>query len=466
MSFLVLLTVLIAIVLNTLFLDKFYLYKKINRLGTIANELSVNGFNPELGNKIENSDNVFVQIVEIANGSFLDYATENGMPLPMAKMAQERLNKQGYAIVDQTLNNLNYALYFKQVGENKYYILKTSMDSIHQAVNIANEFFLYSGIVVLVLGVFIIYFFTRRITSPIMEINDVITRLSQFDFSKKLSIHTGDELQMLASNINKLSQDLELNIQSLKIANEKLQRDIDQEKELENMKNEFISNVSHEVKTPITVINTYAEVIMDDLIPDEQTRKEYSQVIIDEGYKISKLIDDLNSYIKTGNLQFDIQKECFDLEELIKKNLRIYQIDITSKEVQLNFQELGESAWVEGDKFRIEQVITNFLSNAVSHMVQGGVLNVSLYEKGDRILIEIENSGSFIEGQYLQEIWKPFFKIDKSRNRKYGGTGLGLAIVKNILEQSHCHYGVNNTEIGVKFWFDIKKYRQMKRGKN
>ncbi|MCX5774037.1 MAG: HAMP domain-containing sensor histidine kinase [Fusobacteria bacterium] len=465
MSFLVLLTVLIAIVLNTMFLDKFYYYKKINRLGTIANELVTTGFTPELGKKLESSDNVSVQIVDISGGTFLDYEIQNGIPEVPAQDAAAHLNRQGFAIMRQSLNNLNYALYFKRESPTKFYILRTSVDSIQQAVNIANEFFLYSGIVVLLLGVFLIYFFTRRITSPILEINDVIKRINKFDFSKKLSINTGDELQMLASNINKLSQDLETTIQELKIANEKLKDDIDKEKDLENQKVEFISNISHEVKTPITVINTYAEVIMEDMVPDHKTRKEYSQIIIDEGYKISKLLDDLSSYIKLGNLQFDIKKDIFDIQELIMKNLKPYQIDILEKNIELEVIPLKRESLVEGDRFRIEQVITNFLSNAVSHLNTNGKLNVFLFEKSDRILIEIENSGSKIEEQFLEDIWKPFFKIDKSRNRKYGGTGLGLAIVKNILEKSECNYGVLNTELGVKFWFDIKAIKIGKRQK-
>jgi|GEM_PF-596888 len=465
MSFLVLLTVLIAIVLNTLFLDKFYYYKKINRLGTIATQLATTGFTQELGKKLESSDNVSVQIVDISGGTFLDYEMQNGIPEAPAQAAEEHLDKQGFAIMKQSLNNLNYALYFKKVSSTKYYILRTSVDSIQQAVNIANEFFLYSGIVVLLLGVFLIFFFTRHITSPILEINDVIKRINKFDFSKKLSINTGDELQMLASNINKLSQDLEMTIQELKIANDKLKNDIDKEKELENQKMEFISNISHEVKTPITVINTYAEVIMEDMVPDERTRREYSQVIIDEGYKISKLLDDLSSYIRLGNLQFDIKKDIFDIQELMVKNLKPYQIDILEKNIELEFITLKGDSLVEGDRFRIEQVLTNFLSNAVSHLNQSGVLRVGLYEKGERILVEIENSGSSIEEHFLEEVWKPFFKIDKSRNRKYGGTGLGLAIVKNILEKSECDYGVLNTETGVKFWFDIKAIKTGRRQK-
>ena len=153
----------------------------------------------------------------------------------------------------------------------------------------------------------------------------------------------------------------------------------------------------------------------------------------------------------------DLNSEKFDILELIKINLRKYRLDLDEKKVGVILDSKGmEEVWVTGDKFRLSQVVNNFLSNAVSYVENGGEIRVNIYKKHDRVLVEVINSGPKISGDYIDYIWEPFYKVDESRNRKYGGTGLGLAISKGILEKHGSEHGVVNLEDGVKFWFEVR----------
>ncbi len=201
-------------------------------------------------------------------------------------------------------------------------------------------------------------------------------------------------------------------------------------------------------------MNSYAEVLGDSCDGD---KKNYTEVIVEEGKNISKLLNDLIGLIKLEDNSVDLNSEKFDILELIKINLRKYRLDLDEKKVGVILDSKGmEEVWVTGDKFRLSQVVNNFLSNAVSYVENGGKIRVNIYKKQERVLVEVINSGPKISGNHIDYIWEPFYKVDESRNRKYGGTGLGLAISKGILEKHGSEHGVVNLEDGVKFWFEVK----------
>ncbi len=271
-----------------------------------------------------------------------------------------------------------------------------------------------------------------------------------------MALNSGDEFQELSENINFVSNELENKIQDLKIANLKLKEDINREKKFEQKRREFISNVTHEIKTPITVINTYAESLAEGYVTDDEKRKYYSNIIIEEGQNITKLVDDLLKIIKNEYDNQRLNLEEFDLVNLIKKEMEKFKIDLVQKEVIYLVEGVNE-AIVKADKEKIEHVVNNFLSNGVSYVPQKGTFKVTIVKEESNFLISFENNGKKIKEENIEEIWKPFFKEDRSRSRKYGGTGLGLSIIRELLNAHKSRYGVVNTEKGVKFWFELKE---------
>lgn len=276
------------------------------------------------------------------------------------------------------------------------------------------------------------------------------------DFSYRANIKSGDELEELGNNINFLSSELEKNIGQLKLSNIKLKNEVEKRKKIDELRKEFISSVTHEIKTPITVINTHAEMLLYDLIENKDEGKEYLKTIMSEGNNISTLLSELIKLIKLEEKIVDIKIEELDLFNLLREESSKYKIDLAEKNVSLILN-LEEELTALGDGFKIRQVVNNLLSNGVSYVENGGELRINLETIEDKARVEIINTGSSIPEDKLENIWKAFYRVEKSRNKKYGGTGLGLTIVNGILERHGSKFGVENIKGGVKFWFTLEK---------
>lgn len=330
----------------------------------------------------------------------------------------------------------------------------TSVQQIKEAAGVISQFYKYFYIGAIILIFVMAAMYSKFITRPLRQINAVALKLSNLDFSEKCKVKNNDEIGNLGNTLNFLSDNLDNSLTSLNEANEKLKEDIDKERRIEAMRKEFIADVSHELKTPITLIKGYAEGIKDGVLLEE-TMDESLDVIIEESDKMGKLVKDM---LQLSSLES--KKEIFsltriDLYSLINKVVKRLSHSIEEKHIIINLNLLA--SMVEGDEFRIEQVITNFLTNAVRHCNKEGQINIFMEEDIDSIKIFFENTGSNIPEEDIDKIWDKFYKVDKSRSRKDGGTGLGLSIVKNILEMHQGSYGVKNTEDGVKFYFTLPK---------
>jgi len=240
----------------------------------------------------------------------------------------------------------------------------------------------------------------------------------------------------------------------LNIANEKLKKDIENERKMESEKNEFIASVSHELKTPIALINTYIESIVEDIVDDED-KQYYYKVIMDEGNNLSKLIDNLLNFMAKKKEEI-IVKESVNIEKMLDSEFAKYKLELDKKGIKTVFDFSPKQKLYVIEKENINIVLNNFFSNAVRHVKENGIIAVKVFEKKDSLIVGIYNSGNKIPEKYMKDIWRPFYRIDKARNRKYGGTGLGLAIVKKILKKNSYEYGVLNKIDGVEFWFEIK----------
>lgn len=274
------------------------------------------------------------------------------------------------------------------------------------------------------------------------------------NFSEKCIVKSDDEIGNLGNTLNFLSESLNGAMNSLRKANEKLKNDIEQERKLEKMRKEFVGGVSHELKTPISLIEGYAEGIKDNVFQDED-KDYYIDVIIDEAKKMGSLVTDMLdlSQLESGN--FKLKCEDFYIDKLINSTVRKYYTLFNERKIDVHLN-LNDNVLTYGDSMRIEQVLTNFITNAIRHTENNGKISIDMRGGSDRVYVYVKNWGDNIEKEDLPKIWDKFYKIDKSRNRSLGGTGLGLAITKNILILHKSDFGVENFNGGVAFYFSLE----------
>jgi two-component system sensor histidine kinase VanS len=335
----------------------------------------------------------------------------------------------------------------------------TPLPEIKQSVAISNRFFLLTGILTMIIGGGFSLLYSKKFTQPILELNKIAQNMVKLDFTRTYAVKTQDEIGELGRSINSLSGQLGKSIGELQLANQKLQLENERQKQIDETRKEFISNVSHELKTPIALIQGYAEGLKLNVIENEADRNFYCDVIMDEIAKMNKLVRDLLdlSEIDSGYLQLD--KEVFELGQLTEAVLEKYQLIFKDKEISLEFEK-NYNAFVAADIYRIEQVLVNYINNALAHINGNKILRVSITVENGRVKVMVFNSGNPIPETALERIWFSFYKVDKARTRANGGSGLGLSIVRAILEQHQGRFGAANRTDGVEFWFELQQAKQ------
>jgi len=278
--------------------------------------------------------------------------------------------------------------------------------------------------------------------------------MSHLDFDAKYNVATNDEIGKLGTSMNMLSMQLEQTISELKLANIELQSDIEEKMQIDEMRQEFLSNVSHELKTPIALIQGYAEGLSDNVIDDPADRKFYCDVIMDEAQKMNRMVRRL---LDLNQLEFGVDKpnmDRFDIVEVIKSVVASSDILFKQKGAELVMYE-PSPVYVWADEYLIEEVLTNYVSNALNHVSGANVIRIFTKKYDGYVRISVANTGSQIPEDELEKIWIKFYKVDKARTREYGGNGIGLSIVKAIMKSFNHECGVINNDDGVEFWFEL-----------
>ena len=444
---LIIFTITFSILSNKLFLNTYYLDIKQNDLIVIAETLDTQKLVPEEKKSIDLNDDVSYNFIPIR--VLDDFRNKSVKSFNYRHYNFEMLKfRRGPAMLK---------LVIRKTPEGQYALI-TTLDQVQKAVDISNTFYIYVGIVSFIISIPFVVIFSRYLSKKISLINNNIKEIIGLNFSEKLDLHSKDEFGETANNLNLLSQTLENNLQNLQNMNAELQKDIDYERKKEQDTRNFITAITHELKTPITIMNTHAEYIAGGYADTKEDLQEYADEIISEGQHMSGLIDQLLTLLKSSSFLNSIENENFDLKTFINSMLYKYNGDLEEKKTVL-VTDIKKSSIVHTNKTLLRQVFDNIMSNAVSFVPDDGTGEIKIlsYSKGDFYTIEVINNGPRIPDELIDKIWDPFFKEDVSRNRKYGGTGLGLAIVKGVLDKLGCSCGVVNLENGVKFWFDIKK---------
>ncbi len=335
------------------------------------------------------------------------------------------------------------------------FIMSMPIASIRESAALSNRFLAYVGLAVMAGGSILIYFTTQKITSPILSLTTISERMSNLDFEARYAGEATDEIGVLGHSMNTLSSRLKDAIGELKTANLQLQRDIEEKIQIDEMRKEFIANVSHELKTPIALIQGYAEGLSEGMAEDKESRDYYCEVIVDEAQKMNRMVKQLLTLSALESGKDVVVMERFDIAELIRGLLASVHILTEQAGVETVFVQEGP-CYVWADEFKIEEVVTNYLSNALNHVHSGGEIQVSLRQQQGRIRVGVFNTGSPIPQEDLPNLWTKFYKVDKARTRAYGGSGIGLSIVKAIMHSHQQPFGVENREDGVEFWFMLE----------
>lgn len=346
----------------------------------------------------------------------------------------------------------NYIELFGTTNDDTYIYIRSNFEGISESVEISNQFLAYVGVFVTIIGSIIMFFITRNFTRPIYQLSNIACAMSNLDFSVKYTSDRKDEIGVLGNSINTLSMQLEGTISDLKSANNALQKDIQNKIEVEEMRKEFLSNVTHELKTPIALIQGYAEGLKENISDDIESRNFYCEVIMDEAAKMNTMVKKLltlNQIESSNNL---ISYDHFDLVAVIRSVIQSVEILCQQKNVNIEFNEENPLyAWA--DEYMIEEVITNYISNALNHVKEPNIIRITLQRFNHEVVVRVFNTGNPIPEEDIYNIWTKFYKVDKARTREYGGNGIGLSIVKAIMNAHNQSYGVENKEDGVEFYF-------------
>lgn len=351
-------------------------------------------------------------------------------------------------------NETDYVEMWGQLDNGSQFLLRSPLEGIKESASISNRFLLYIGLALISISVILIWYFSKRLTDPILELAVLSEKMANLDFDAKYTSGGSNEIGELGANFNRMSQKLESTISELKSANNSLQKDIEQKEKLEKMRNDFLGNVSHELKTPIALIQGYAEGLKEGVNDDPESREFYCDVIMDEAAKMNEMVKNL---LTLNQLEFgdeDIVFERFNLTELIQGVLQSMEILAQQEEAKVIFRQ-KEAVYAWADEFKVEQVVRNYVSNAFHHVGGEKVIEVKIHTEGTKARVTVFNTGAPIPEEDIGHIWDKFYKVDKAHTREYGGNGIGLSIVKAILESFHQKYGVNNYDNGVEFWFEL-----------
>lgn len=403
------------------------------------------GVDPET-TRIHLWDNLFLQ----EEGKMGDNQNEFQRKRPLLEKDNYRIE----IVSDRILKNENVEMWGTLENGN-FFLIRTALESIRDSVRLANRFLAYIGVIAAIASGIIIWIVSKKITKPILQLANISERMAHLDFDARYIGRDKNEIALLGENINRMSEALERTISELKTANNELQKDIQRKTEIDEMRTEFLSNVSHELKTPIAIIQGYAEGLQEGISEDEESRDLYCSVICDEAAKMNTLVQKL---LTLNQLEFGnepVNMERFDLITLIKNQIQSADILLRQNDIKLQLQEHGP-IYVWGDEFKVAEVFSNYLSNAIHHCAGDKIIDIRFDKRDECIRTICFNTGTPIPEECIQHIWEKFYKVDKARTREYGGSGIGLSIVKAIMESMNQTYGVENYTNGVAFWFELE----------
>ena len=386
----------------------------------------------------------------IDEGYALKYETKYGEKVP---------GNKGYLVKeyegrDYEVTFLDCYFYLDN-GESVDVYMQVSQVSTTTKISLVASF--VAVMLAMAFALLVISNYIKRITKPVKEMMDITEKMSKLDFSKKCPESSISELNSLSESINELSAALDTALTDLKQKNKKLEEDIENERTIDNLRQTFISGISHELKTPIAIIQGYAEgAKMFYAAGKTDTADAYCDIIMTESDRMNEMIMKLLEITKYSSGAYEPVREDFELSPFVQEWFDRNESILAEKGVTA-VNEVPEGIFGNGDRFTLSSVLNNYLSNALSHVENEMRIAVSCGETARAWRVRVFNTGKPIAQKDIDKIWDSFYRADKSLSRSQGRFGLGLSIVSAIQDLHGEAYGVENKPDGVEFWFDIKK---------
>ena len=467
--------VLILILVNSVIIESYYLYyKKENLLQSynkINKYLSSNLFTSLVELELEKiaiNNNFNILITDKNNVSLYNSSKDfKQYLLNLNEINKNKIiyDKDNIYIIEtkDIKSGINFLMLTGRLNNGNLIYIRMPLSSIKDSVKISNNFLYSIGIITVIISGVAILIISKKFTKPIAELSGIANKMSNLDFSQKYRIKdSGDEIDNLGKSINKMSDKLEDTITQLQKNNIELEKDVEEKSKIDDMRKQFISDVSHELKTPIALIQGYAEGLIENVNTDEKNRKFYAEVILDEANKMDKMVKELLELMKLEYGAKKLNNTYFNIVELINEELRKYTVMLNENNIEVKFS-LKEPVYVYADSNLVEQVLNNYISNGIKNIEtvnKEKYIKVSVKMLENKIRVYVFNTGRNISEENMQKIWNRFYKEDSSRNREMGGTGIGLSLVKAIMNNYKNEYGVINKENGVEFYFDLNTLRR------
>lgn len=462
--------IVLSVILGTSLFDKLYTNDKISSLKTGVDNIKSNYLSGNVNNTVDEIIDYEVQnmticifslntetgIGEIEYYSRQRYFSLNPFDNEVLQLiknlyrenAFNELKTNNYSIRNiETGRQDNNITVLSKIKDNKYILMQTPIKFIRDISYSAIKYSMYISIFSLLIVAVIMYFVADKTTKPIRQLQVVADKISNLNFSERCDILSKDEIGLLSVSINNMADKLQEYV-------EKLKDDLIRQEKSEKMTKQFIANVSHDFKTPLTLIMSYSEALIDMEDIDETTKKEYLNIIINEGRKMSEFVQELLKLSQLEGGIIKLEKSNFSINEIIEDTINKNSIIAKEKNISVE-KHIYDNSIVFADYFRIEKVFQNLYENAVKYCDFGGSIRVSTSVAGNKCRVSIFNTGKKIPEEDIENIFISFYRADKSR-KNMGSYGLGLAIVKVTLDMHNEKYGVQNAENGVEFWFEVE----------
>ena len=469
--------ILFLIIVNSFVLEKYYQYAKSNQLKIVHKminsyfngEIQISNLEDELDRiSVKNNFDIIIKnredaAVYLSNNDFLSNMKVVidffGMYQTQEHQILEETDDFEIRKIIDTETKINYILLSGRLDNGYGTYIRIPLSSIQESVRISNSFLYTIAFIIIIIGGIAIIYISKKFSNPISELNDIAKKMANLDFSYKYEVTDDDEINQLGKSINEMSEKLEKTINQLRNTNIELEKDIEKKSKVDEMRKSFISDVSHELKTPIALIQGYSEGLLENVNSDPESRKFYAEVILDETNKMDKMVKQLLELTKLEYEKREFNNVEFNIVELEKEIVRTSQVMLNEKDVKVEF-ETDEPIEVYADDMYISQIITNYLTNAIKHVIEINgekyikITNTVLKDK-NKVRVTVFNTGNNISEENLTRVWNRFFKADEARNRDDGGSGIGLSIVRAIMNNYGNDFGVKNKDNGVEFYFEV-----------
>lgn len=451
----------VILIINTTSLGKFYYFNEKNKIKSTAEYL----------NSLDLKSGVYlgtVKEIEIENNISIDIYFPDGDPLYLSQknlvptggntvIIEHKANDDGSVLDLRETNGVQYIDYTCTLNSGLEIEIFSVKANVEANAGVALYFVWASILFIFIVVIIFFIIYSKRFTKPLIQMNRITEKMSNMDFSERLDINSNDEIGELAGSINNLSGSLDVTLQDLNSKNQKLQDDIEKKQTLDELRKEFISSISHELKTPIAIVRGYAEGAELMLKSgDTDGAREYCGIIIKESEKMNALVFELLELSRFEIGDSRLEREDFSLFDFITEYTESEKIVFDENGITCE-TDIPKDIMCNGDVIKLNMVLNNFISNAVYHA--DGEKRIKIYceplEKKVRVFVF--NTGKEIADEDIEKIWNSFYRADKSRSRKEGRFGLGLSIVSAIQNLHGNEYGAFNSNNGVTFWFDIDK---------